>query len=88
MLGSSRHDTEFSCTEFDHMLAKLDLHPPTPDKKHLILVLVMVPWEHPAELRELELLAVELGNDLVPPMFVDQRKFFSERLRCHERSST
>jgi hypothetical protein len=71
MLGSSRHDTEFPCTEFDHMLAKLDLHPPTPDKKHLILVLVMVPWEHPAELRELDLLAVELGNDLVPPMFVD-----------------
>ena len=52
------------------MLAKLDLHPPTPDKKHLTLVLVMVPWEHPAELRELDLLAVELSNDLVPPMFV------------------
>jgi DUF971 family protein len=41
-----------------------------------------------AELRELDLLAVEFGNDLVLPMFVDQRKFFSERFRCHERSST
>ena len=71
MLGSSRHDTEFSCTEFDHMLAEFDLHAPTPDKKHLILVLVMVPWEHPAELRALDLLAVEFGDDLGPPMFVE-----------------
>jgi hypothetical protein len=78
----------FTQAELDQMLAEFDLHPPTPDKKHLILVFVMVPWEHPAELRELYLLAVELSNDLGPPMFVDQRKFFSERLRCHGRSST
>ena len=78
MLGSSRHDTEFPCTEFDCVVTEFDLHPTTPDEKHLILVLVMVPWEYPAELRELYLLAVKFGNDLGPPMFVDQRKFFGE----------
>jgi hypothetical protein len=45
------------------MLAEFDLHAPTPDEKHLILVLVMVPWEHPAELRERPLsLATTLGR--------------------------
>ena len=78
MRDTSRHAAEFTGTEFDHVAAEVDLHTSTPDEKHLILVLVMMPWENPAKLSQLHLLPIQFRNDLGPPVFVDEGEFFGE----------
>ncbi len=46
-------------------------------------MIVVVPRENAGELDELDFLAIQLGDDFGPPMFVNERKFFLERGFIH-----
>ena len=68
MLDTARHDTKFARLQDNAPVAEFDNHLAAPNQKQLVLVLVLVPRKDAGELDELQFLAVQLGNDLGPPM--------------------
>ena len=79
--GTTHNSPGPSVTRF--AVAELDGHVPAPDEEKLVFLVVMVPREHARELDQLEFLAVELRDDLGPPVFVDAGKLFGEGSLVH-----
>jgi hypothetical protein len=75
MFDSARHDTEFAFTESDGAITKLDRHGASPNEKHLIFVIMVVPGEDTTKLDELDFLTIKRCDNLWTPMIRDQRKF-------------
>ena len=67
MLNPARNDEQFTGAEGDGAVAKIDLERAANDEKELVCVLVGVPDKLPVELRELDVLTVEFGDDLRGP---------------------
>ena|SRR5205809_4174918 len=79
MLDTARDDAKLARLQIQTAVAKLNCHLAAPDQEHFILMFMLVPRKDSDELDELDFLAVQLGNDLWSPMFVDQGKLLVER---------
>ena len=59
------------------MVAKFDRHLTTPDQKHLVLMLMKVPWKDTLELHQLDFLAIQLRDHFRSPMLMNHRKLIA-----------
>ena len=83
MLDPARNDQEFPRLQLNRAIAKFHAHSPTPDEKHFIFVLMMVPKEFTFELDDFHFLAIQLAHDLGPPMFRERRELFRQSYFFH-----
>jgi hypothetical protein len=58
VFDATRHDQEFALLKPDVPIPKLHAKPTPDDEEQLVLVVVVVPYERPLELDQLDLLAV------------------------------
>jgi hypothetical protein len=58
VLNATRHDTELAWLQSHATIAKLNRHLTTPNQKHLVLVLVMMPGKHSVTLHQFDFLPV------------------------------
>ena len=63
VLDSPRHDEELALVEFDDSIAEVDGEATAEDQEELVLMRVVMPHELAFELRELDVLAVQLADD-------------------------
>jgi len=84
MLDSVWDDDEFSRTQLNRAISKLDPHPAAPDEKELIFSLVMMPRENALEFDHLHLLTIQLADDFRPPMLAESGEFFFQAHLFHE----
>jgi hypothetical protein len=78
MLDTPRHDDKLAWPQLDNPVPELDAKLPSPDKKHLFYVTVVMPWERPLHLDQLDLLAVQLDHDLGLPLLREAGKLFGD----------
>jgi hypothetical protein len=71
-------DEEFARVERDVAIAELDHEAALEDEEQLVRMLVMVPHEVACELRDLDLLAVELTDDARAPMVHEEAQLLRE----------
>jgi O-antigen/teichoic acid export membrane protein len=84
VLDALRHDDDLARSDFHLAVAEFHGHPPPNHMEQLVLLIVGVPQEFPLNLGELDVLAVELGNDLWGPLILKQTKLFGERNGVHD----
>jgi hypothetical protein len=78
MLHPAWHHQTFAGPQADNTVSKFDAKLSLPNHEELIFVLVMVPRKLSFRLDDLDLLPVQIGNYLGPPMFVEQAKFLDQ----------
>src|ERR1700751_5784535 len=85
MLDPTRaHDT-LAGIDRDNAISEFDAEDALPHHEELVFALMLVPREFALDLDELDLLAIERGDCLWPPMLVKQREFFVEADLLHRR---
>jgi hypothetical protein len=73
-----RHDEELAFVEVDGSLAEVDGEASSEDQEELVLLFVVMPHELALELRELDVLAVQLADDPRAPLFRELLEFLGE----------
>src|SRR5688572_23925859 len=68
MLDAAGHDKVLARPQLDDPIAELDTETALPDEEHFVAVVVPMPREHPLHLHRLDLLAIEAGDHLGPPL--------------------
>jgi hypothetical protein len=76
MLDTAGYDNKFARPQLHNPVPELDPKPAAPDQKHLFHIIVVMPWERPLHLHQLDLLAVHLGHDLGLPLLRKAGKLF------------
>ena len=71
VLDAAWNDAKLTALQHHVTIAKLNGHLPAPNEKHFVFAFVVMPWEHASKLDQLHFLAIQLGYDLWPPMFLD-----------------
>src|SRR6516165_1148711 len=84
MFHAAWHDEELAFFKPDVLVAQLHAEAALYNKKHLVLVFVMVPNKLAFELVELDALAVQFGCDVGFPEFGDLRELISDIDFFHE----
>jgi len=72
------NDEELAFVEFNDPVTEMYRQVPAKDQKQLVLALVMVPDEFAFELRELDMLTVELTDNTRAPAFRELMEFLGE----------
>ena len=85
VLDALRDHDDIARADLDFPVPKLHGHPPPDDVEQLVLFIVGMPEEFPLNLGELDVLAIELGNDLRSPLVLEQTELLGERNGVHDR---
>src|SRR6266540_3141839 len=86
VLDAARHDHAFAGAEIDHAIAELHAKAPPPHEEEFVLRRMMVPGKRALHLHDLDLLSIERGNYLRPPVLGKERELVVEiELDRHER---
>ena len=78
MLDPARDDDELALFERDGLVTELDSEPPLYPEKHLIFMVVVMPYELTLELNQLDQLSIEFACNVRLPVLVDEGEFGGE----------
>jgi hypothetical protein len=77
-VDTAGHDDELARSQLDNPVPELDAKAATPNRKHLVDVIMVVPRKCSLHPDQLDLLAVQLGDDLGPPPLREASKLFGD----------